>query len=490
MAHPLDAESEARPAGWAQAPRLEAGDLVALIWRERGWAIGIGLVIVAFGAALALLQPRYYEAESRVFVRLGQEYVFSPKVGGAGAGATPKTEEVVNGEMRLIGSPEVVRRTLKELGAEKVFPDLASVPAGDRRNDAAERAFTKALTVSAAPDTPIIGLRLKHRDPAMAAKALNLYVRTYLAFRREVLVDPRASAYVEQGDAFQARLAAANADLATFLAANKIGDFDSEKRGMSDVLSKIDGDMMSARAEREAVEGQAQALRARVGGQASQIDLFSESDAQKTLVDLQIQRAQLIARYAETAPPVVEVDRRIREVQTYLAGGPRPGLVRRGPNPVRQELETQLFQLEAQAKALSEREKALKANRETAQERLQFLMRLEPRYLELARARAILEENARNFGSRAEEARAFQALAGQSSDNISVMEEATPPVRGSSLRLPIALASLLLAALLGLAAALLRGLLRDRFPTPQAAARTLGAPVLGVIARTPRGARA
>ncbi|HVY84250.1 MAG TPA: hypothetical protein VG943_03895, partial [Caulobacterales bacterium] len=57
-------------------------------------------------------------------------------------------------------------------------------------------------------------------------------------------------------------------------------------------------------------------------------------------------------------------------------------------------------------------------------------------------------------------------------------------------RLPIAIGAVLLASLLGLAAALGRGLLRRSFPTPASAAKTLGAPVLAVLPRTRKAKKA
>ena len=62
-----------------------------------------------------------------------------------------------------------------------------------------------------------------------------------------------------------------------------------------------------------------------------------------------------------------------------------------------------------------------------------------------------------------------------------MVQRAEPPAQGKSLRMPIALAGALLAGLAAIAAGLGRAILRRNFPTPSAAARTLGVPVLGAM---------
>jgi polysaccharide biosynthesis protein PslE len=465
---------------WASAPRLGLVELLALIWRERTLAAVVCAAFVALGAVAGLSQKTEYKAESRVLVRLGQEYVYQPKVGAAGAGATPKLEEVMQSELKLIASPEVARAVITQIGPRTLFPDLPAADAKERQMQDAVRAFQRRLSADSAAQTPIIALSFKHENPATAAKALNAYVDAYLKFRQTILLDPAAAAFDKEGDTLQSRLSDTNEALAKLLTENGIGDFDAEKRGVSDLQARLESDLVTAATERRALEGQVASLRARIAQQSEQIDVFTESDAERVLVQLQLERAQLAAKYQPGVGPLVEVERRIAELEAFLKGGARPSLTRRGPNPVRQELEGQMYSLEAQASAAQAREAALTKARADAQVRARKLQSLEPQVRALTRHAGILDENARAFGLRAEESRALAALAPVASDNIRVIERATAPARGSSLRLELIAAGLLVGAALGALAALLRGLSRDRFPTARSAAATLGAPVIGV----------
>jgi uncharacterized protein involved in exopolysaccharide biosynthesis len=482
------ASGEARRVeSWAAAPRLSLVDLLAILWRERVLALAVAAIIAAIGLGLALMQRETYTASSRVLVRLGQEYVFQPKVGGAGAGATPMLTEILNSELKLMLSPDVRKRTIEQIGLAKLYPDIAANAASkEAALDAADRAFAQDLVAVTSPQTPIITATFTHPDRKIAAEALNAYVDTYLGFRREVLVDPAARVFAGQGAEFTERLNAANNALTEFFRVNDIGDFDAEQKAQTDLLTKTEADLGAARAERRSLDGQVSVLRARAEGQPAEIELYAESEAGRQLVSLQGQRAELIAKFEPTAPPVVEIDRRIKEVEAFLNGGPRASVTRRGANPVRQDLERELFKFEAQARAAREREEALEAQRKGATARLQALQKIEPQYRELTRQKSILEENARAFGVRAEEARAFQEIAGLSSDNIRVMERASAPLRGESLRFPIFALAVVLGGLTGLGVALARGLMRESFPTAASAARTLNAPVLGVAPASPR----
>ncbi|MGE3142911.1 MAG: GumC family protein [Hyphomonadaceae bacterium] len=464
---------------WAETPKLGLADIAILLWTERALALMVGAGVMALALLIALITPKTYLAHSDLLVRLGQEYVYQPNVGAAGAGAAPDIEAVVNAEIRMIASPEVARRTIRAVGAAKLYPALAGASAS-RQEALALKAFAADFSATATPRTPALSLTFKHRNAAVAAETLNTLVSEYLAYRRQVLVGGESDALSHQAGALDSRVVAANTALSEFLAAHQIGDYDSELAAAAQRAADVEAQLLDAQAKRREAEGRAAALRARYNSEPAQIELYSESDARRALVQLQLDREQLLARYQPDAPPVRDIDRRINQVQTFLADGDPASLTRRGANPLRQEMASQLFAVEAEARAQTAREAELDQQRTQLRDRLRTLQQLEPQYRQLARQRTILEANAQNFATRAEESRAFDQLLGRSTDNISVIERASPPAQGKSLRWPILFAGFILACLAAGAVGLARGLLRRSFPTPQSAARTLGAPVLAV----------
>lgn len=470
--------------GWAEARRLNLVDVAAMLWGERRLVLGLGAAICALGLIAALLAPKVYTARTELIVRMGEEYVYQPPAGGAGAGATPEMQAVVNAEMRLIGSGSVVRAAIADVGLATLYPEIAAGSQSPARQlAAAERAFAQRLSIETAPQTPAIGLSFEHRDPEIAARALNALVAQYLDYRRTVLIGGEHEALAEESSDLSARAAQASTALAAFLTEHQIGDFESELAALAARAGDIETQLLDAQARQREAQARAEALRARYQSEPEEIQLYSESDARTALVEAQMEREQLLSRYQADALPLREVDRRIAQLEAFLAGGDPPSITRRGANPVRQDIASQLYAMEAEARAQRGRAAALMQQRTEVRERLRALQALEPRFRELQRERSILETSAQNFASRAEEARTRSQMLGRATDNISPLEQAAAPVQGKSMRWPIMIVTLLIAGIVAIGAGLSRALMRRSFPTPSSAARALETPVLAVLPR-------
>jgi uncharacterized protein involved in exopolysaccharide biosynthesis len=393
-------------------------------------------------------------------------------------------QAVVNAEMRLLSSGVVVRRAIENVGVAVLYPEIAAGNSSAARKLAeAERAFARHLTVETAPQTPAIGLAFEHRNAETAARALNALVAEYLRHRRDVLVGGEFEALSQESAELSGRAAQASAALAAFLTEHALSDFESELAALAARAGDVETQLLDAQARGREAQARAAALRQRYRAEPEQIELYQESDARRDLVEAQMQRERLLAAYQPDALPVREVDRRIAQLEAFLAGGDPPSITRRGPNPVRQDVASQLYAVEAEARAQRGRETALAQQRTEVRERLRTLQMLEPRFRELQRERSILETNAQNFASRAEEARARSQMLGRATDNISAVERAAIPTQGKSLRWPIMIFTVVIAGVVALAAGLSRGLMRRSFPTPSAAARALDLPVLAVTPR-------
>jgi polysaccharide biosynthesis protein PslE len=493
----MSTSTQAKPKlAWAEVSRVSVADLAAMLWTERALVLSVGAAICALGLIAALMAPRVYTARTELLVRMGDEYVYQPMAGGAGAGATPDMQAVVNTEMRLIGSGAVVRRAIEAVGLETLYPDIARAPGAEARKiAAAERAFAQNLTIETAPQTPAIGLSFEHRNPDVAAQALNALVAQYLEHRRDVLVGGEFEALSQQTESLGERSVEASVALSAFLTEHQIGDFESELAALAARAGDIETQLLDAQARRREAEARAGALRTQYNAEPAQIELYTESDARRDLVAAQMEREQMLSRYQPDAMPVREVDRRIAQLEQVLAGGDPPSLVRRGVNPVRQDIATQLYGMEAEARAQRGRETALTQQRQEVRDRLRAMQALEPQFRRLQRDRTILETNTSAVATRAEEARTRSQMLGRATDNISSVEQAAVPTQGKSLRWPIMIVTLLIAGVVAVAAGLSRGLMRRSFPTPSSAARALNTPVLAVMpraapAKAPKAAKA
>lgn len=473
---------------WGARPRFAPADFITLLWRERFLMIAVFLVIFALGLALAFTLPTTYTARSSLLVKLGQEYVYQPRAGDAARGVAPDNDQVIQAEMEILGSATLKERVVRAIGLRRLFPDLAAeyaqAPTSDRPKieGAAVKAIDDDLAIGTAPKTPVIRLEYAHKDPKMAAAVLNRLVDEYLQYRKQVLLDVLPPLLAEQRRAFQNRLGAADQAYEDFLQANRIGDFAAEKTSLSALAAALTDESYRVEARLQEVQGRLGAIAADYAELPSEISLqrdISTTSADR-LLTLRLEREDLLSRYTPDARPVVEINERIAQLEKLIADGrgAGQGAQRIGVNPVRQTLQTESIQLEAEAASLRERGEALKAQIDEVNERRFALTGLEPRFLELSREKDALDTNLRAFVQREQESQAAQAIADKANDNIRVVARAVTPTEGKSLKMPVAALSFLFAGFTALSLALARIFLRPGFATPSSAARTLDLPVL------------
>jgi uncharacterized protein involved in exopolysaccharide biosynthesis len=486
---------EARPRG---RPRYAPSDYVTLLWRERWLMLGVFLVVLALGLAVAFALKTTYAAQSSLLVRLGQEYVYQPAAGDAARGAVPEPDQVLQSEVEILSSAEVKERVLNRLGLAHVFPalgrgyDSASPEERRVRIGKAVAAMEKALKVTTTPGAPVVRLSYEHPDPEVAALVLNTLLDEYLIYRRSILLDPTAP-LEEQRKAFQARLAEADEAYESFLDSNNIGDFESEKTSLAQLQASLQQQKFAADTQLADRQSRLAALDAQSAQAPTEIELFRDVDhaAQDKLSQLKVQRQDLLSRYKADAEPVKDLDAQIATLERAISAGSMggDGAKRIGVNPVYQTVQTDRIQLTAEVAALKETSETLGQQIEQVTERQLRLAQLEPRYQDLSRDRDVLANNVRDFTVKEQETQAADAIARQSNDNIAIIERAVTPTQGKSLKRPVALLSLVLALFTGLTVGLVRAFARPGYATSAAASRSLDLPVLGSAGFKPAPAR-
>jgi uncharacterized protein involved in exopolysaccharide biosynthesis len=352
--------------------------------------------------------------------------------------------------------------------------------------DRAVVAIRRSLKIETAPDTPVIRLTYADTDPERAALVLNTLLSDYLVYRRKILLDPTAAALDQQKRSFQDRLDQADAAYEDFLSHNRIGDFEAEKTSLSQLQAQIEQQQYATAAQLKERLGRMAGLDAGLSQVAPQVDLYRDADntANAKLLDLEIQREAALAKYQPGAQPVRALDAQIAQLDAAISQGRAKGegVLRTGANPVYQTLQTEKLQLVAEISALRQSLAALQDQDAELTERRLRLAGLEPRFDALNRDRDVLQANVKDFTVKEEQSQATQEISASTNDNIRIVEWATPPTEGVSLRNPILAVSFLFAIFSAVCAGTLRVLLRPGLPTPATAARTLELPVLGVAA--------
>ena len=488
-------------AGVRFRPRIGPLDVLVRLWRAKWLMILVFLPIFLLGLLAAFQMPTEYEARSRLYVRLGDESVFRPRVGsalGEGQPLAPDTEQLLLAELEVLQSPVVAERALEKFPLQRIFPKLVTAmekemekePA-DLHDAIAEETFQKAIAAlqkrfkaGAAPKTPVIAASLEHEDAEVSAELLNAMIGAYLDYRQEVFAGSGSDSLRDQRKKFEGQLLDVESDIRAFLRSNNIGDFESERATAQQLYATISGELLTNQSRASAVEGQLDTYNRQLATIEPQQDMYVEDSSASQLMQLKIEREDLLSRYTADSRAVQAIDTRIAQLEDYLNS--RDGLAgttRRGPNPVYQQIEQAAANLEAERQSLALQEAELQRQLNRVEARLARLNDLTPEWQELQRRKALMEANVENFSVREIQENALAEIAVESADSVRVLEPARVPVKGSSLKMPIAALAFLFAGFTALMMGLLSALMRRGFPTAASVERTTGLPVIAAVGK-------
>lgn len=467
-------------------PRYGFADVIGLLFRELLLMVIIFLAIFALGTAAVLSLKKSYTASASVYAGVGQEYVYQSRVAGQAEriGQAPEADAVAQSEAAMLGSLEVKRRTVRALGPQAILGEEAQGAPAELETSAL-KALDNSLGVGVSPGSAIISVSYRSGDPDRAARVLNALIDQYLLRRREVFRDRADPApYAAQREAFEGELASADAAYEAFLRSNNIGDFATAKATLAATYQSVFTETLSVRAQLNQASQRLATLEAQLAQQPAEVVLQQDLNisAQDQILQLRTERENLLARYTEDAQPIREIDRRIEQLQAFVATGTAVGAreVRTGPSTIFTEIETTRINAAADRDALAARLRALEGQLSTLRSRLADLTRLESTHATLSGNRETLTAAVRDFQQRESQSRADSALVAAGADNVTVIERAQAPTRGTSLKAPLLAVVFLFAGLTALAVGLLRVFTRRGYATPASTGRTLDLPVLAV----------
>jgi polysaccharide biosynthesis protein PslE len=464
-------------------PRYGFVDVVGLLFRDLLLMVVVFLLVFAIGAAAVLTLKKSYTASASVYAGVGQEYVYQPRVGTSERGQPLEADAVAQSEAQILGSLAVKQKTVQALGADAILGPGATGSPSDKAS-AALKALDSGLGVGVTPGSAIISATYAANDPVRAATILNALIDQYLVQRRAVFRDRTTPAIAAQREAFESELARADAAYDAFMTSNNIGDFATAKATLAANYQTTYAEALSLRAQLDQASRRLQTLEAQLAQQPAEVVLQQDLNvsAQDQILQLRTQREALLSRYTPDAQPVRDIEQQIADLQAYVATGTTVGAkeVRTGPSSVFTAIETARITAAADRDGLAARLAVAEDQLSRLRSRLADLTRLESTNANLAGNREVLTANIRDFQQREVQARADNALVAAGADNVTVIERAEAPTRGSSLKAPLLAVVFLFAGFTALCVGLLRVFTRRGYATPASTGRTLEMPVLAV----------
>jgi uncharacterized protein involved in exopolysaccharide biosynthesis len=474
-----------------EAPALR--DFLTVLFKRKRTILVTFVTIVATVTIVSFLLPPTYEAEARLLVRVGRENIYRPEVGGDQSQILSfNNEEIINSEANILTSRDLITKVVSSLTIEQLYPDLLKKPPRiGTPLDAAVKRFGEDLTVEGIRKSTVIQIWLKHEDPRVAARALNLLVDYFKEKHLQAYSEPKSSYLEQQLAAYDQRLKQSQEQLEGYKQKNRVFSLEEQRTLLLQQRTELDSVLKTTENQIKEVQKRISSVARQLQTVSPDVPLSTETeryrgvdDAKGQLLALQLKEQELLRKFTESNQLVVSVRREMEIVRTFISRQEQDikGRIRSGQNVVYLDLEREMNRL--QAELPSQEAKAASLGRQIAQLDLQ-IPTLDLTEMALANMKRDVEVNDRNYRiylAKVEDARILEDLNRQKSANISVIQQATVPVEPVRPRklLNISL-GVILGALAGLGIAFLTELSAQGLSTPGRVERVLGLPVLTTI---------
>lgn len=479
-------------------------DIAAAIARERVLFSNLFLLLVILGMLVGWFMGTVYTAEARLLILSGHET-------DAAMVNEPKAQRTHNAAMAslVLTEAEMLRNrllaqdTVEHIGLSALYPRLwkkyqdvrlpyaswwllkirCHIHGGEldaeyekllvkrraRWFDRAVSRFVKSLEIGSAADSNIIVLRFRHKDPVMAAGALDMLLKLYLERRRQLYAPLRYPALMAQRDTLAEQLNAAEQALADFRQTHSIGSFEEQKSLLLRQMEELNANLMRVEANLGATEARRLVLGEQIQSalnatpddrRKAGISPDSEAAMRKTLETLDASHRELLSKYPASNPEVRDIEGKIQALSHYLKSTRNS---RSDPNEAALDsslnrLTSEKNRLIADAAFLRQRQATLAARQEGVRTRLQEYDRMETDFNRLETRRDVLSDNLRIYSEKLDEALIREELERQKLDYVRVIQQPEIPARGLDW---VKLTSM--AVLLGGFVALVVTLVRDRY---------------------------
>jgi len=489
------AAEELQAGGSGVSHRVTLRDLLTFVFRERGLIALTFAVPLALGLGVGMLQPTTYTAESRLLVLMSPDYVFRPVQGDAGAGLAFDRKQIIQSEVEILSAKPLAEKAIATIGLDKLYPEMTAepeaLPEGETVQSRAATRLTKDLVITPIADSNVIKVAFTHKDAEMSAHVLNMLIADYLEKRRALFTQSRAGVLLTERDAAEKRLRDLDQRVEKFRKQNQISSFDEQVasllRQATDLRTReidISGQVQELKARLTAIEERAAKVPPLILLSVDDTRLQSIDNAKSTLLNLELRREDLVARYLESSDFVQDIEKQIKIVRGFISTEePRKNVTQRmGRNPVLDQLDLQASTAQTDLDGALARMGQIQKEIDRTQDELERLTDIQRDWQELLRNRDLADQIYRNQSQQVEQAKVSETIAREEGANVRIIEQAQKPFKGQSLRLLIVLMGAFLGVVASLTVAFLKAVMTDVLVTPEALERALDLPVLTAIA--------
>lgn len=425
-----DEDALAAPAAELQGLPL-ADNLVDWIgFLRRQWLLmAIVWVLVMALAVVALwLWPRQYESAAKFLIRnQRQELVVGPNANPASIYRDDVSEEVLNTELELLRSRDILSKVVDELGLDAPF--LAQGKAPEIARQLAVQTLGQTLVAGPIRKTNVVRVSYTSPDPVMAAAVVQHLADAYLGAHLAMHSSPGTyELFKSQADAASGELRAAEEELAALARSADLVILDTQKQEALRAVQETENQLNALSAEMREQETRARIADVHMARTPQRVPTDQRQSSNQDsvehlhtmIVELTNKRTEALTKFQPTDRLVTELDKQIADTRMALdRAEQRKGVEEStGINPAWQALEGERMKARLQLAGLESKSAELKHELETQRERVLQIAESGPKYEELERRVNDARSRYELFAKKQEEARIAEVLDRQRISNV------------------------------------------------------------------------
>lgn len=465
--------------------------------------------VLTFGAAIlsVLLFGMKYEADTQILVkhRRADEVVSTDASSRDLENSTDvPTERELNTEISLLRSQDLLQSVVKDLGLDKrethrwdvLFPWHNE----QWRIDRATRNLQDGLKITEVPQSNLIHIAYRSRNPELASAILRGLNKQYL--EKHLTVYRPAGVFDffhQQTQHYQQELEQAEQQLAGYDLAKNSSDPELEKDILVRKAGEFEGSLRETESEVADTEKRINELQSEMSRTPARLTTQVTSgdnpqllaNLKSSLADLETRRTDLLTKYQPTYRLVQDVDKQIADLKaTIAAQGQAPVKeVSNAQNPTYLLLQSELVKANADLTGYQAKARATAPVVDAYQQQALTIDQKGIQREDLLRNIKDAEQNYTLYLQKQEQARISDALDKSRILNVAVAEAPVVPSFPVYSPLLLILAATIVALMLSIAATFVSDYFDPTFRTPEEIAGVMDLPVLACFAKTNRPPR-
>ena len=417
-------------------------DFLTILFKHK-WKILITFVtIVVTITVVTLTLPSIYQATSTLLVKFGRENIYRSEMGDKSSWISLSSEEMVNSEIQVLTSHDLIENVVKTVGAERLYPVMAKRlrdkgRSGESLVAVAVPMFKGSLLVEGVKKSSVIQVSFEHEDPQIAAQAVNLLIDFFKEKHLQVHSAPQSSFLEQQLTAYERGLEESENNLETYKQKFQVFSLPEQRTLLLQQRASFDSALKNTSNQVVELQHRLDAFKRQMQSVPEDIPLETVTDrhsivdnVKNTLLNLQLKEQELLIKYKEDNPMVVNVRKEIALAKEYLQKQEEDlkKVQTTGKNVVYQELEKEMIKTRAELEAQKSKTVTLSSQINQLDRELQLLDLREKEFQRLARDHEMNEKNYKTYLEKTEEARILEDMDRRKMANVSVIQKAAVPL--------------------------------------------------------------